>query len=298
MLEAGGTALDAVEASVRYLEDDPLFNAGRGGVLNEQGRVTTDAAMMDGTRGDAGCVTGCFTVKNPITLARSVMERGDVVFLSSLGAEAYADALGPDVVERRDAAYFITERRRRALDAALSTRRSGGATTDDPSASSTMSIRDDAAGDPEGLRGIAMEPSTNTHDAMGTVGAVAKDCHGNLAAATSTGGRNAKPLGRVGDTPVIGAGTYANDTVAVSGTGWGESFIRRCVCYDVAARMEYSGCSLAHAAAGTLSTLPKGDGGFIAVDSDGNIEMPFNSLGMYRAAADSTGYQEVLVWPK
>lgn len=254
ILASGGSALDAVEAAVVALEESPRFNAGKGSVYNAEGRHELDASIMDGKTRRAGAVAGVETVRNPVRLARAVMEHSPHVMMISAGAERFADS--QPQIERVSNDWFDTDTRRTQLDQEQARERS-------------------EAGD-ESLRGKY----------FGTVGAVALDAQGNLAAATSTGGMTNKRYGRVGDSPLIGAGTWADERCAVSGTGWGEFFIRNVVAHDIAARMAYGGDSLAVAAdAVILQRVPElgGDGGAIAVDRDGNIAMPFSTAGMYRA---------------
>ena len=258
LLRDGADSLDVVEQVVRLLEDDPQFNAGRGAVFTHDGTHELDASIMDGRTLACGAVTGVRTVKNPISLARRVMEETPHVFLATDGAEEFATDMG---VERVDPSYFFTERRRRQLDDAL-------------------------------------EKDGKPSRGGGTVGAVALDVHGNLAAATSTGGTTSKRWGRVGDSPVIGAGTYAdNRTCAVSCTGTGEEFIRHSVAHSVSAQMEHGGRTLQEAAEHVVfEVLRPGDGGLIAVGHDGSIVMAFNTQGMFRGAADSEGRFEVKIW--
>ena len=260
LLRDGEDSLDVVEQVVRLLEDDPRFNAGKGAVFTHDGDHELDASIMDGRSLACGAVTGVRTVKNPISLARRVMEETPHVFLSGDGAEEFASVMG---VERVEQSYFFTEYRRRKLDEAL-----------------------------------AKEGAGSEQKGGGTVGAVALDVHGNLAAATSTGGTTDKRWGRVGDSPVIGAGTYAdNRTCAVSCTGTGEEFIRHSVAHAISARMEHGGLTLQDAAEQVVfQVLQPGDGGIIAVGRDGSIAMVFNSQGMYRGAADSSGRFEVKIW--
>jgi beta-aspartyl-peptidase (threonine type) len=257
ILESGGSSLDAVEQVVRVMEDDPHFNAGKGAVFTHEGANELDALIMDGRDLACGAVTGVRTVKNPISLARKVMEESKHVFFSGEGAEAFADETD---LERVDPAYFFTQRRYDQLQAA----------------------RERERGSEEG-----------------TVGCVALDRDGNLAAATSTGGLTNKLFGRIGDTPIVGAGTYAdNRTCAVSGTGKGEQFIRHTVARSIAALMEYPGLSLEEAAERVIhGELDPGDGGMIGVARDGSIALVFNSPGMFRGAADSSGRFEVAIWP-
>jgi isoaspartyl peptidase/L-asparaginase-like protein (Ntn-hydrolase superfamily) len=246
ILEKGGASLDAVAAAVVVLEDDPLFNAGRGAVYNAEGNHELDASVMDGATLRAGAVAAVSRIRNPILAARAVMERSPHVLLAGPNAERFAFRHG---VARAPASYFHTAERLAALK--------------------------------KGLK---------RHH--GTVGAVALDRRGNLAAATSTGGFTGKLPGRVGDSPIIGAGTWAdNATCAVSGTGDGEIFIRTALAHDIAERMRYRGDSLQRAARAALAAVARlgGEGGLVAVDRRGNLAMPFNSKAMYRASIDRRG---------
>jgi len=256
ILAKGGSALDAVEASVTSLEDCPLFNAGRGSVFTHEGKVELDASIMDGSSAKAGAIAFVRDVKNPIKLARLVMERTEHVLLAGTGAIQFAEDVGVELV---DATYYYTDFRWKQLEEAI-------------------------AADRVQLDHSAPKP-------IGTVGAVACDAEGLLAAGTSTGGMTNKKIGRVGDTPIIGAGTYADRACAVSCTGHGEYFMREVAAYDVAARMRYKGIGLVEAASETLATLTaaQGEGGLIAVDASGNVTMPFNSEGMYRASIAAGG---------
>jgi beta-aspartyl-peptidase (threonine type) len=264
ILKRGGSSLDATEAAVRVLEDDPHFNAGKGSVFTSAGTNEMDAAIMDGKTLAAGAVASLKRIKNPISLARLVMEKSGHVMMDSDGAELFAKENGIELVDQK---YFFTQERWDALQkikAAEKSRTSG--------AEKKFSITD--------------------QDRHGTVGAVALDQNGNLAAATSTGGTTNKRPGRVGDSPVIGAGTYAsNATCAVSATGDGEYFIRATVARDVSALMEYRGMSLKEAAEAALDKVAKlgGTGGLIAIDHQGNVTLPFNTAGMYRGYADPNG---------
>lgn len=265
ILAAGGSALDAVEAAVVALEESPRFNAGKGSVYNAEGRHELDASIMEGKTRRAGAVAGVETIRNPVKLARAVMEQSPHVMMISAGAERFADTL--PLIERVANEWFDTDTRRAQLDQEQVRELAEAA---------------DANPDADNLRGKY----------FGTVGAVALDAHGHLAAATSTGGMTNKRYGRVGDSPLIGAGTWADERCAVSGTGWGEFFIRNVVAHDIAARMAYGGASLADAAdAVILQRVPElgGDGGAIAVDRDGNIAMPFSTSGMYRAWIGTDG---------
>ncbi len=264
VLVAGGSSLDAVAAAVALMEDSPCFNAGRGSVFTHEGRNEMDAAIMDGATLRAGAIAGVHHVKNPVLLARAVMERSSHVFLAGDGAEAFAQTVG---IELAAAAYFHTEERWQQLQKAL---------------------RDE--------REQCVDASKTPHH--GTVGAVALDAQGRLAAATSTGGMTNKRWGRIGDSPLIGAGTYANARCAVSATGWGEYYIRSVAAHDICARVEYAGKTLADAAADVvMGVIPKlgGDGGVIAVDADGRIAMPFNTDGMYRGWVDREGLAHVAI---
>jgi L-asparaginase / beta-aspartyl-peptidase len=258
ILEKGGTAMDAVEAAVVSLEDFPLFNAGRGSVFTHEGKNEMDAAIMDGATLRAGAVAFVRNVKNPVKLARLVMQRTPHVLLAGRGADQFAVETG---VEMADDAYFFTEHRYEQL---LKARDEG-------------IVQLDHTADEQELLHAVDRP-------MGTVGAVACDSQGRLAAATSTGGMTNKKFGRVGDTALIGQGTYADDLCAVSCTGHGEYFMLGVTAYDVSARMKYKGISLEAAAKETIDRLTniKGEGGLIAVDTHGNITLPFNSEGMYR----------------
>jgi L-asparaginase / beta-aspartyl-peptidase len=267
MLASGAAALDVCEAVVRTLEDDPLFNAGKGAVFNEVGEHELDASIMDGATMQCGAVAGVRTVKNPISLARKVMTDTRHVLLAGDGAEKFADVAK---VERVDNKYFDTESRRKALDSLLRERQQTG----------------------------SLVPSDRRFD-YGTVGCVVRDRDGRLAAATSTGGMTAKKWGRVGDTPILGAGNYADSYAAISCTGTGEEFIRHAVARSVTARMTYGGQSLADATSAVIDeVLQKDDGGLIAVDRDGNIATPFNTTGMYRGMANSSGRFEVAIFRK
>ena len=271
ILERGGSSLDAVTAAVRTMEDDPQFNAGRGAVLNHEGDAELDAAIMDGNGPHAGAVASVRHVKNPIELARLVMEKSPHVLLVGDGAEDFALEQGVVLVARD---YFRTERRVHELQEA---RRAEQAR-----AGSTPATR--RSGSP-------------ARDSMGTVGAVALDRAGNLAAATSTGGLTNKRHGRVGDSPLIGAGTYAsNDSCAVSGTGEGEYFIREVVAYDICALVQYRHLALTAAVHEVIQEKLRrhgGEGGAIALDPAGNVAMDFSSAGMYRAVRDSRGRRDI-----
>lgn len=262
ILEQGGSSLNAVEACVRILEDDPLFNAGKGAVFTAEGVNELDAAIMEGTTLRAGSIAGVRTIRNPISAARAVMERSEHVLLTGKGAEAFANEQGLEIV---DPSYFYTPERWESLQRAKK--------------------RDSltSAGTPNHSAAALQEQRISRY---GTVGAVALDQQGRLAAATSTGGMTNKKWGRVGDAPIIGSGTYANDsTVAISCTGWGEYFLRLVMAKSISDRMEFGRQPLQQAAEElVMRQLPAlgGDGGLIAVDKQGNISMPFCTEGMYR----------------
>jgi beta-aspartyl-peptidase (threonine type) len=263
ILKRGGSSLDATEAAVRVLEDDPHFNAGKGSVFTSAGTNEMDAAIMDGKMLAAGAVAALKHVKNPISLARLVMEKSGHVMMDSDGAELFAKENGVELVDQK---YFFTQQRWDSLQKMKAAEKRSGGT------GKAFFITD--------------------QDRHGTVGAIALDKNGNLAAATSTGGTTNKRPGRVGDTPVIGAGTYANNaTCAVSATGDGEYFIRATVGHDVSALMEYRGMSLKDAAQAALDKVARlgGTGGLIAIDRHRNIALPFNTAGMYRGYVDPSG---------
>ncbi|MBN8886484.1 MAG: isoaspartyl peptidase/L-asparaginase [Rudaea sp.] len=264
-LKSGGSSLDAVQKAIVVLEDDPNFNAGKGAVFNHDGKNELDASIMDGATLRAGAVANVHRIKNPIELARAVMEKSEHVMLLADGAEAFAQSIGMQLVDPK---YFYTEARWKALQQAL-----------------------------EEEKAKTAEPGKTPHH--GTVGAVALDAKGNLAAGTSTGGMTNKRWGRVGDSPIIGAGTYADARCAVSATGWGEFYIRATAARDICARVEFRGDSLKKAADEVvLGVIPKlgGDGGVIALDKDGNIAMPFNTDGMFRGWVDSDGKTHVAIY--
>jgi beta-aspartyl-peptidase (threonine type) len=267
ILDQRGTALEAVQRSVMTLEDSPLFNAGKGSVFTAKGTHEMDASIMDGRNLKAGAVSLVTGIKNPIALALDVMERTDHVFLAGAGAMDFAKHLNYEIL---DDSYFYDALRHQQW----------------------MELKDTID--------FQLDHSPKKNDKFGTVGAVARDHLGNLAAATSTGGMTNKRYGRVGDSPMIGAGTYANNkTCAVSCTGSGEYFIRGVVAYDLSCLIEYKGLSLEAAAAEIIhNRLPQlgGDGGLIAVDAKGNLTLPFNTEGMYRASVDRSGKVEILIY--
>lgn len=275
ILEKGGSSLDAVEATVRVMEDSPLFNAGKGAVFTNEGRNELDAAIMDGKTLNAGAIASVTTIRNPISAARAVMEQSEHVMMIGNGAEKFAKEKGLELV---DPSYFHTETRFNQLQ--------------------QIKDKEETQLDHNGGTG-SNENIFIEGKKFGTVGAVALDAYGNLAAATSTGGMTNKRYGRVGDVPIIGAGTYAdNNTCAVSATGHGEYFIRSVVAHDIASLMDYKGMPLKKAADEVvMKKLVErgGEGGVIAVDKNGNVAMPFNSAGMYRGYMKK-GKSEVAIY--
>ena len=284
VLASGGSSVDAVVATIKVFEDDPLFNAGKGAVFTNEGKNELDASIMDGKTGLAGAVAGVTTIRNPITAARAVMDKTRHVLMVSSGADKFAAVQKLDIVEP---AYFYTPHRWDQLQKAKE--------------------RDQIQLDHDGkAKTSALQPAANPFEAwmidhkFGTVGAVALDAQGNLAAATSTGGLTNKLYGRVGDSPIIGAGTYAdNATVAVSGTGTGEFFMRGVVAYDISARMKYAKVSVSDAVDQTIKSAlddKNGRGGVIALDKDGNIKFGFNTEGMYRGYVKSDGKPVIQIY--
>lgn len=271
-----GTALDAVEAAVRVLEDSPHFNAGKGAVFTHEGQNEMDASIMDGRNLKAGAVASVTVIKNPITAARAVMDKTKHVLLAGRGAEVFATKAG---VETVDPSYFWTERRWKQIQTIWEREASERAAAGKQSRAGTGPLED--------------EP-------WSTVGAVARDAQGNLAAATSTGGRTNKMYGRVGDSPIVGAGTYAeNGVCAVSGTGEGEYFIRYSACFDIAALMKYKGLSLEAATVEVIQNKLKpagGEGGVVAIDAEGNFSAPYNTPGLYRGYITADGQTKVMLY--
>ncbi|MFK8103358.1 MAG: isoaspartyl peptidase/L-asparaginase family protein [Saprospiraceae bacterium] len=269
MLKNGSSSLDAIEKVILFMENSPLFNAGKGAVFNHAGKNELDASIMDGKTQNAGAVGGVQTVKNPILAARAVMEKSDHVLLTGAGADEFAKEQGLELVAPD---YFYTQRRWDALQKVLK------------------------KGNPTGQ--VASEEDDYK---FGTVGAVALDTAGNIAAGTSTGGMTNKRYNRVGDSPIIGAGTYANNnTCGISATGHGEFFIRYAVAYDISARMEYQDISLKQAAKTVINNKLKekgGTGGVIGLDKYGNVAMPFNTAGMYRGYT-KPGERKVAIYKK
>lgn len=265
VLRAGGPALDAVAAAVMVLEDDPQFNAGHGAVFNADGKQEMDAALMDGRTGQAGAVAGICGPRNPVLAARTVMEQSPHILLVAEGA---LDFLRDHGVPFEEQDYFQTAHRWQALQRKLEHQRNG-----------RIAPLDDA-------------------DRHGTVGAVAMDAQGGLAAATSTGGVTAKLPGRVGDSPLIGAGTWACHDCAVSATGDGEYFVRVVVAHEICARIRLAGQSVSDAAEAVLAEVGRrgGSGGLIAIDAQGQVAMPFNARGMYRGTVDATGVGHTAIY--
>ena len=263
ILKNGGTSIDAVQNTINILEDSPLFNAGKGAVFTHEGTNEHDASIMDGKTLNAGASAGTKTVKNPINLARSVMDNSPHVMLSREGAETFAEEQNLEIVNPD---YFSTDEKLKSLEHVKASEKNK----------------------------VASFYDTDLQDSkFGTVGCAALDKHGNLAAGTSTGGMTNKRWGRIGDSPIIGAGTYANNnTCAVSSTGWGEFFIRGMVAHDISALMEYKGLTLKEAAHLVIQKkLPElgGDGGVVAIDKNGNMVMEFNTQGMFRATMNDKG---------
>lgn len=276
ILKSGGSALDAVEATVRILEDSPLFNAGKGAVFTHDGTHELDAAIMDGSNGECGAVAAVQHIKNPISLARKVMEKSEFILLHGAGAEAFAQEHG---IESADSAYFFTPHRWEQLQDA---------------------IEDDKTELDHSEKKKASNDNAPREEKFGTVGCVALDKNGNLAAATSTGGLTNKRYGRIGDSPLIGSGTYANNaSCAVSCTGKGEDFIRLNVAHEISAMMRHKNYDLQQACDtvihGALKSV-KGRGGCIAIDCQGHIAMPFTTSGMFRGSIDTAGQKTILLY--
>ncbi len=276
ILANGGTALEAVQRTINVMENSPLFNAGKGAVFTNEGTNELDASIMDGATLNAGAVAGVTTIKNPINLAYEVMVNSEHVLLAGKGAEKFAEEQGIEIV---DPQYFYTEERYKSLQRIREQEKTQLDHDDQKTAFLDPYIKDSK---------------------FGTVGCAALDKNGNLAAGTSTGGMTNKRYNRIGDAPIIGAGTYANNkTVAVSSTGWGEFFIRGMVAYDISALMEYKGLSLEEAAREVIQKkIPAlgGDGGIIAIDHEGNVAMEFNTAGMYRAKMNRDGELEIGIY--
>ena len=272
ILKNGGSSQEAVEKTIHIMEDSPLFNAGKGAVLTSDETIELDASFMHGAQLDAGAISGVKTIRHPISAAIKVMENSPHVMLSGAGADAFAASQGLEIVAPE---YFFTERRINSL------KRVKEAEAKKESISST-------------------EEAFVQHQRYGTVGCVALDLEGNLAAGTSTGGMTNKKWNRIGDAPIIGAGTYANNaTCAISATGWGEFFIRSVVAHDISALIEYKGLSIQEAAHTVIHDKVGGlggDGGVVGIDSKGNIAMEMNTPGMYRAHMDAEGKLNVKIY--
>lgn len=268
ILADGGTALEAVQKTINVMENSPLFNSGKGAVLNADGDAELDASVMDGNTKNAGAISGVQHIKNPINLALKVMNESDHVMLSAEGAEEFAKLHDLEFVEN---AYFITERRKQALEASKAKE-----------------------------QGLSSNAFYLSNEKYGTVGCAALDMKGNLAAGTSTGGMTNKKYGRIGDSPIIGAGTYANNkTCAISATGHGEYFMRGVVAYDISAMMEYQGISLEKAAQRVIQkklTDMGGTGGIVGIDKKGKMVMEFNTPGMFRASKNMKGETEIKMY--
>lgn len=269
-LAGGASALDAISAAIVTMEDSPLFNAGRGAVFNHDGRNELDTSIMDGASGRAGAAAGLHRVKNPILLARAIMDRSRHVMMVGEGAEKFAQEQGLELV---DPAYFRTEERWESLQRALKAEADAQARHQPP-------------------------PELPARAYFGTVGALALDARGHLAAGTSTGGMTNKRYGRVGDSPIIGAGTWADARCAVSGTGWGEFYIRTAAAHDICARVAYGHQDLRQAAETVINrVIPAagGNGGAIALGADGSMAFPFNTEGMYRGWIGADGVPHVAI---
>ncbi len=281
VLENGGSSTDAVEKAVMIMEDSPLFNAGKGSVFTAEGKNEMDASMMEGRNLNAGAVAAVTNIKNPIQAARLVMEKSPHVMLIGKGAELFSQKGGLDTASPE---YFYNELRYQQWQKIKNTKK-------------IQLDHSEDKGDVQPSFDVEFNP--NPDGKFGTVGAVALDKEGDLAAATSTGGMTNKSYGRVGDSPIIGSGTYANNkTCAVSSTGHGEYFIRTLAAYNVSAQMEFQGLSLREATQATIDRVAEigGSGGVIAVDANGNVAMPFNTKGMYRAYKLADATSKVLIF--
>ena len=272
-IKKGSSSVDAVAAAIVIMEDSPLFNAGKGAVFTSDGKNELDASIMYGKDLSAGAIAGVHTIKNPIKAAIAVMQKSAHVMLAGNGAEIFAKENGLEIVDPK---YFWTKDRWDGL----------------------QKLKKKEAEKTPKISQNSIEDSYFIDQKFGTVGAVALDKNGNIAAGTSTGGMSNKKFGRIGDSPIIGAGTYANAQVGISGTGWGEFFIRSTAARTIAAKMEYQNKDLKTAAQETIDQIEKmgGDGGLIALDKDGNIAMPFNTAGMYRGAVTENGEIEIEIY--
>lgn len=266
-IQKGNTSIDAVAASIMIMEDSPLFNAGKGAVFTADGKNELDASIMYGKNKSAGAIAGVHTIKNPIKTAIAVMQKSEHVMLSGVGAEQFAKDQNLEIVDPK---YFWTKDRWEGLQKLKQKEQS----------TSTKKVSQNT-----------LPESYEIDQKFGTVGAVALDKKGNITAGTSTGGMTNKKYGRIGDAPIIGAGTYANSQVGISATGWGEYFIRATAARTIAAKMEYQNKDVKTASQETIDEIEKmgGDGGLIALDKDGNMAMPFNTAGMYRGAITEDG---------
>jgi beta-aspartyl-peptidase (threonine type) len=276
VLQSGKSSVDAVEATIHVLENSPLFNAGKGAVFTHDGRNELDAAVMEGKTLKAGAVAGVTTIRNPISAARAVMEKSEHVMMIGSGAEQFAKEVGLEIV---DSKYFWTKERWEGLQQALKEDSLKAVLDHDQKTGKLGTI--------------------NKDNKFGTVGCIALDKEGNLAAGTSTGGMTNKKYGRVGDAPIIGAGTYCNNaTAGISCTGWGEFYIRNVVAKTISDLMEYKGLGVAEASKEVLEKVGKmgGDGGLIALDKNGNVAMPFNTEGMYRGTITADGKIEIQIY--
>lgn len=281
ILKNGGTSMEAVTAAIHIMEDSPLFNAGKGAVFTHDKTNELDASVMDGKTLNAGAVSGVTTVKNPIDLAVAVMDKSEHVMLSGKGAEEFAQEQGFEVT---NPSYFYTERRMKSVESAIQRETVELDHDDNKKVTSSNNFQDPFIKD----------------EKFGTVGCAALDKYGNLAAGTSTGGMTNKRYNRIGDAPIIGAGTYANNaTCAVSSTGWGEFFMRAVVAHDISARMEYKGISLEKAAKEVIQeklTEMGGTGGIVSIDKEGRVAMEFNTSGMYRAHMNAAGDLDIKIY--
>ena len=297
VLIAGGSAIDAVEATIRVLEDNPLFNAGKGAVFTHEGKNELDASIMDGKTKRAGAVAGVTTIRNPISAARAVMEKSPHVMMVGRGAELFATKMGLEIV---DPSYFWTERRWKGLQQELMKQQQSETPATQPAAQPAAPSKRGALAPAADARAVAETAPLTEPKKFGTVGAVALDQNGNIAAGTSTGGMTDKQYGRVGDAPIIGAGNYAdNEACAVSATGHGEFFIRWTVAYDIAALIKYRNLTVRQAADEVINKKLKpvgGEGGVIVLDTKGNFATTFNSEGMYRGWIGSDGVVHTAIY--
>jgi len=275
-IKQGKTSLDAVVSAIETMENNPIFNAGKGAVFTNEGKNELDASIMDGATRKAGAVAGVTTIKNPIKAARMVMDKSNHVMLAGKGAEEFAEQMGLEIVP---ASYFFTEHRWKRIQELLKEESNKIELDHDNKQSSLLS-------------------NTTDRDKIGTVGAVALDKQGNLAAGTSTGGMTNKKFGRIGDSPIIGSGNYANHEVAVSCTGWGEFFMRTVAAYNVASRMNLLNKSVNEASEDTIDEIGDmgGTGGLIALDKNGNYAAPYNTSGMYRGMITENGTVEFYIY--